>query len=242
MPRTVTARFSALNLSLVFALALALASGAAAAKQYEIEVIVFDRPDALAAWRTAFAQDDVAQNDAPDDTPPDHAQPQPDDSQSAREQLDFSASRAAARLRRMDELAGEASARATFTQLGRLEVARLGLIKSGYRILNTTRWQQPTSTYRHAPLMPLGRPDSALSAGFVRVYTTSLIYADLDLRLSPPLQLEPSAHSEIVLAPPPVDAQPHYFIAEKRRLKFNQIHYFDHPLFGAILGVWATGG
>jgi len=75
-----------------------------------------------------------------------------------------------------------------------------------------------------------------LAAGFVRVYRTSLIYADLNLQLSPPL---PAADdSQDAETPPAATWQPHYFIAEKRRLKFKQIHYFDHPLFGAILQVW----
>ncbi|MDD9884003.1 MAG: CsiV family protein [Gammaproteobacteria bacterium] len=74
-----------------------------------------------------------------------------------------------------------------------------------------------------------------LAAGFVRVYRTSLIYADLNLQLSPPL---PEAAAQDSEAPPAATWQPHYFIAEKRRLKFKQIHYFDHPLFGAILQVW----
>ncbi|MDD9810263.1 MAG: CsiV family protein [Gammaproteobacteria bacterium] len=75
-----------------------------------------------------------------------------------------------------------------------------------------------------------------LAAGFVRVYRTSLIYADLNLQLSPPL---PAADdSQDAEARPAATWQPHYFIAEKRRLKFKQIHYFDHPLFGAILQVW----
>jgi len=80
------------------------------------------------------------------------------------------------------------------------------------------------------------RAANPLAAGFVRVYRTSLIYADLNLQLSPPLPA--AGDSQDAEALPAATWQPHYFIAEKRRLKFKQIHYFDHPLFGAILQVW----
>ena len=82
------------------------------------------------------------------------------------------------------------------------------------------------------------RAANPLAAGFVRVYRTSLIYADLNLQLSPPLPEASADDSQDAEAPPAATWQPHYFIAEKRRLKFKQIHYFDHPLFGAILQVW----
>ena len=32
--------------------------------------------------------------------------------------------------------------------------------------------------------------------------------------------------------------QPVYYLSEKRRVKFGEVHYFDHPRFGAIVGVW----
>ncbi len=192
----------------------ALAGGSASAKEYAIEIIVFDRP----------AENTAAKKPAD-------------------EQWDFSSERIAEHLKQMAALADKASEYETADEVTHLERVRLNLIESGYRILNTTRWRQPTSLYQNAPLIPLGDPETALAAGFVRIYTTSLIYADLHLQLSPPLP-EPETENLILydLDPAPdADAapqQPHYFITEKRRLQFKQIHYFDHPLFGAILGLW----
>ena len=214
----------------------ALAGGATVAKEYAIEIIVFERP---------AEKIDTG------------------------EQWDFSSPRIVQRLAQMTDLAGQTSEHQTADEVINLEPARLHLVESGYRILNTTRWQQPTSFYQHAPLIPLGHPGTPLAAGFVRIYTTSLIYADLHLQLSPLLPVpvpddsvlndfdglaaeaeaadanasvavktdETGADAEIVSA---TSQQPHYFITEKRRLKFKQVHYFDHPLFGAILGLWET--
>lgn len=196
MPRKTTRRPSATALCLS-AIALTLAGGPAAARDYEVEIIVFDRLNR-----------DIA----------------------VHEQWNFSSARTAARLDEMQELAAKASTRRTSEQLAGLEAVRLKLVESNYRILDTARWRQPATFYPNAPLIPLGGPGSALAAGFIRVYRTSLIYADLNLQLSPPV---PDAQDAQAAAWPP-----HYFIAEKRRLKFKQIHYFDHPLFGAILRVW----
>lgn len=120
-----------------------------------------------------------------------------------------------------------------------LRSARKKLLERGYRILDTARWQQSTSSFQDAPLISLGSAETALSAGFVQVYTTALIFANVDLQLSPilPSPADSEGIDEFSLTDTPA-AQPHFFITEKRRIKFNQIHYFDHPYFGALLGIW----
>ena len=194
---------------------LTLAGHMAMAKEYAVEVIVFDRLDREV---------------------------------STDEQWDFSSPRFAERLAEMAALADKTSEYEITDRVSNLDLVRLNLIESGYRILNTTGWQQPRSLYQDAPLISLGDPDTALTAGFVRIYTTTLIHADLRLQLSPPpaapdpenssgadpdenVDVDADADAD---APPP---QPHYFITEKRRLKFEEVHYFDHPLFGAIVSV-----
>ena len=275
---------------------LVLASGLAVAKEYAVEIIVFDRleKEQVEKDRLEKVESEQAQGEKEIHTD---------------EQWDFSSTRIAERLAEMAELADKASEQEfvkdeiaedepvedenvqdeivedeivgyeTVDEVFTLEPVRLSLIEAGYRILNTTSWQQPTSLYKDAPLISLSNTvadteadtdaeadaeadtdaDTALIAGFVRIYTTTLIHADLHLQLSP-LPANPDltdadsvvadAVEDVVAdtveyteenaaedadAPAP---QPHYFIAEKRRLKFAQIHYFDHPLFGAILGVW----
>jgi hypothetical protein len=103
--------------------------------------------------------------------------------------------------------------------LKRLESELLG---SGYRVLYSARWQQPAAVYQDAPVVGVSNPDGRLE-GAIRVYRTSLIFADLMLGLA---DLVPNSEA------------PLYFISEKRRLKFKEVHYFDHPRFGALVAVW----
>ena len=290
---------------------LVLASGLAVAKEYAVEIIVFDRLEKDQLEKERLEKEQLEKDPLEKEIHTD-------------EQWDFSSGRTAKRLAEMAALADMASEHATFDGVFTLEPVRLSLIESGYRILNTTRWQQSTSLYQHAPLISLGAADAdadtdtdtdadadtdtnadtdadadidadtnadtdtdtdadtnadtdadtdadadtdtdtdadtALAAGFVRIYTTALIHADLHLQLSSlPANPDLTDTDSVAVADTDIgedvekdveedvgedaaeDApapQPHYFIAEKRRLKFGQIHYFDHPLFGAILGVW----
>ncbi|MEJ2176882.1 MAG: CsiV family protein [Gammaproteobacteria bacterium] len=105
------------------------------------------------------------------------------------------------------------------SRLNRLEKELLG---SGYRLLSSSHWRQPGEVFQNAPVVNVSRADNRM-LGYLKIYNTSLIFADINLGLVDPL-VDPH--------------QPSYFISEKRRLKFKEIHYFDHPRFGAILGVW----
>ena len=104
-------------------------------------------------------------------------------------------------------------------RLKRLETELRG---SGYRLLVSSHWRQPAEVFHNAPIVDVSQTESGLQ-GFIKIYKTSLIFADLNLGL-----VDPSVDPLL----------PSYFIGEKRRLKFKEIHYFDHPRFGAILGVW----
>lgn len=122
------------------------------------------------------------------------------------------------------------------------------LTSSGYRILRSSHWVQPGNVYQNAPVISLGVNNSALPSAFIRIYKTSLIFADLNLKLTPLQQLsttsaidlasEQNQQSTSFVTPEITPAQTDFYISEKRRLKFKEIHYFDHPRFGAILGIW----
>ena len=77
---------------------------------------------------------------------------------STAEQWDLSSARIAERLAEMATLAEKASAHKTVGKVFFLGPVRLNLLESGYRILNTTSWRQPTSLYQHAPLIPWATP------------------------------------------------------------------------------------
>ena len=106
--------------------------------------------------------------------------------------------------------------------VNRLKRLESELRNSGYRLLVSTHWRQPAEVFHNAPIVNVSRRENGLQ-GFIKVYKTSLIFADLNLGL-----VDISVDRSL----------PTYFIGEKRRLKFKEIHYFDHPRFGAILGVW----
>ncbi len=210
---------------LLILFAFLILSQTAQARDYTIELIVFEQAGGSA--------DADAEEDEQD------------------EKWDFSDRKIADKLQRLAELESRSDAFRTETTLHRLEPARQQLAQAGHRILRTAGWIQPSAVYQHAPLISLDLPDSSL-AGFIRVYKTSLIYADIDLQFSPKNSATPMLYDSESSAVPVLhdlssglptlsDNLPErYFLSEKRRLKFKEAHYFDHPKFGAILGIWPT--
>lgn len=231
---------------------------------YEIEVIVFTNPDSEPQGEEPNNADEFfgeqKNNNRSDDI------------------WRTSVAQTKQQINKMESFARRSKPYKSVDQLNHLESVRVKLLESGYRIINTTSWQQPRKTFNQAPLIALHerypelseakneeakqqslaenelqglveeedriymdrifwllkkqQPQEILS-GFVRVYTTSLIYANIDLQFTPtPESDEPLAINK------KQEAELHYFISQKRRLKFQQIHYFDHPNFGAILGIW----
>ncbi len=207
---------------------LLILSHTAQARGYEIEMIVFEQA-------RGNADADAAED----------------------EKWDFSDRKIADSLQRMTTLEARSDAFRTGTVLGQLEQTRHRLIQAGHRILRTVRWVQPSAVYQHAPLISLGLAETSLAHGFIRVYKTSLIYADLDLQFSPESPANPvlpglspdlstpaatGTQTDSLSSALPDNLPEHYFLSEKRRLKFREVHYFDHPKFGALLSIWPTSG
>ena len=210
--------------SLFILLILTGISQAAQARSYAIEVIIFEQA-------RGNTDADVAQD----------------------EKWDFSDRKIADNLQRMAMLESRSDDFLLGTNLAQLAPARQQLIQAGHRILRTASWKQPSAIYQHAPLISLGLVNTSLAHGFIRVYKTSLIYADINLQFSPenPAGATLPGLSSSLSTPvatgsqtdghsfPPLDNRPeHYFLSERRRLKFGEVHYFDHPEFGMILGIW----
>ena len=106
--------------------------------------------------------------------------------------------------------------------VNRLKRLEDNLLKSGYRVLHSMHWQQPAKQFHQAPIIRINNPANGLD-GVLKVYKTALILADINLGFTDTFQQNPD---------------PIYFIQEKRRMKFKEVHYFDHPRYGAILTVW----
>ena len=180
----------------------------AAARDYAIEMIVFEQA-------TGGVEADSDQD----------------------EKWDFSDRKIGHHLQRMATLASRSNDFPVSITLDRLQQARSRLTQAGHRILRTASWIQPSAVYQYASLISLGLANTSLTYGFIRIYKTSLIYADIDLQFSPASPA--SAYSP---ASPPDQLPERYFLSEKRRLKFNETHYFDHPKFAVILGIWPLAG
>ncbi len=98
---------------------------------------------------------------------------------------------------------------------------------SDHRILKTLSWTQSSASYANSPLIRVDSPGYQLD-GTVRVYAPNLLFTEFNLRYHPGVISPPQ------FAMPDIEQ---YFLQEKRRLKLEEVHYFDHPKFGAVLTV-----
>ena len=106
-----------------------------------------------------------------------------------------------------------------------------------YEILFHGRWSQTTSDRQGAPYIRIDLPavgQSSTLIGVLRLFATDLLYVDAFLRYRP---AEQQANNQIVESTER-NTQPYYFLKERRRVKFREVHFLDHPKFGILLTVW----
>lgn len=106
-----------------------------------------------------------------------------------------------------------------------------------YKILFHGRWSQTTSDRKVAPYIRIDLPAIRRShtlTGVLRLFSTDLLYVDTFLRYRPAEQQATNQNS----APAEQNLQPYYFLKERRRVKFREVHFLDHPKFGVLLTVW----
>ncbi len=131
-----------------------------------------------------------------------------------------------------------------------------------YEILQTLSWEQSEADYKTSPLINTLTPHMK---GVIRIYAPNLLFAEVNLTYVPEEVFEEALEEElgdqtnepvaeitpgfdtsyasisysdgfmIQELPEPVIAR--YFMDEQRKLKLNEIHYFDHSRFGVILSV-----
>ena len=73
-----------------------------------------------------------------------------------------------------------------------------------------------------------GRGDAL--TGVIRLFATDLLYIDVLMRYTPPATSGVNSHNSS-------DPLLFYFIDERRRVKFDEVHFFDHPKFGVLVSV-----
>ncbi|MBI5451737.1 MAG: hypothetical protein HY940_10320 [Gammaproteobacteria bacterium] len=133
-----------------------------------------------------------------------------------------------------------------FATIKRLEGAQ------GYRSLVHLGWRQPVSDREQAQAVQIGhRPqldngddsaDETASAaskgrsveGTIKLSAGNYLHLDLDLLFSVPLPVAADADAAGTTAPLPRDV---YRLTQHRRIKSNELNYFDHPMFGALVMV-----
>ncbi len=93
-----------------------------------------------------------------------------------------------------------------------------------HRVLQALAWTQSEADFSNSPLINVG--DEQTLSGTIRIYAPSLLFAELILRYAP---------GDVLSTPDP--SLPQYFIDEQRKLKLNEIHYFDQARFGVVLTV-----
>ncbi len=90
--------------------------------------------------------------------------------------------------------------------------------KAGYRLLYHSAWLQPIPPNRLSVPVRIQNPERTLN-GYFRIQRGHLVHLLTDIEYTPP------------------SASVIYHLSEKRRFKFNEIHYLDHPRLGVIARV-----
>ena len=88
-----------------------------------------------------------------------------------------------------------------------------------YRPFYYQSWRIPVASGSVSLPIDVAEPDVDLN-GWIKIQRGSLLHVIVDLEFSP-------AEFEGVI----------YRLNEKRRVLFNELHYLDHPLFGAVVKV-----
>lgn len=107
-----------------------------------------------------------------------------------------------------------------------------------YDVLYHVRWLQPSARLPHAPRVGISLPASSIRTGIhgiVRLYATDLLFVDVIMRFD----LVPTTHSNQLSRQSSASTQRSvHFLKQKRRVKFKEVHYIDHPRFGLLITVW----
>ena len=98
-----------------------------------------------------------------------------------------------------------------------------------YRLLTHRRWIQAADN-RLASSPVLVQTDNREVDGHVRFYMSRFLHVELNLAFQPQVP----ALGSLEPAPAP------YRLTEQRRIRSQELHYFDHPKFGALVRVVPT--
>jgi hypothetical protein len=105
-----------------------------------------------------------------------------------------------------------------------------------YRVLVHKRWIQSAESKANGPPVQLATDDKEL-AGTLKFYLARFLHLELNV------SYQPHGTGTVATAGAPIpDSLPSYVINEQRRVKSNELNYFDHPKFGVLVRVAPAPG
>ena len=110
-------------------------------------------------------------------------------------------------------------------------------LSSGYRPVYHIAWQQPELTKSRAKKVHIKSREAKID-GTVNLRGGQLLHLDIDMAyFVDPLTESTTSFTEAGVREETVMRGTYAQMKETRRIKLNELHYFDHPLFGVIMRV-----
>lgn len=110
-------------------------------------------------------------------------------------------------------------------------------LSSQYRPVHHVAWQQPELTTSRAKKVHIKNPDAKID-GTVNLRGGHLLHLDVDMAYFVDLLTESNTSFTEEGASEDIAMRGTYAqMKETRRIKLNELHYFDHPLFGVVMRV-----
>lgn len=108
-----------------------------------------------------------------------------------------------------------------------------------YKVLEHKGWQQGLQSKAKTPVVGIHATTAPVVLGTMRVYGGHFIRTELELVLRPNAgaRVQDTSAGGLTYYERSYGAATQYTLSESRRVKLNEIHYLDHPMFGAIIQV-----
>jgi hypothetical protein len=105
-----------------------------------------------------------------------------------------------------------------------------------YRVLVHKRWIQSAESKANGPPVQLATEDREIN-GTLKFYLARFLHLELNMSYQPR-----NVGAIGAVGAPSSDSLPSYVIIEQRRIKSNDLNYFDHPKFGVLVRVTPVSG
>lgn len=102
-------------------------------------------------------------------------------------------------------------------------------IDGRYRVLLHKRWLRTAESKSTGPALPLATDDSEIN-GTLKFYLSRFLHVELNVAYQP-------RAGAIGAYSVPGSGTPAFVINEQRRVRSNELNYFDHPKFGVLVRV-----